>query len=240
MRNLVASHGLIKSRTLWRCAAGEAPPEIISQGTGGALLGLMALRAPRGLFETRSDRRAFIKDPGRGLPPLPGWPALKSAPQAPRARASCSAAPAAARARRLSSSECLVRNNCAPCRVSLPPPRTHAMANRDDATSQPRPEPPPVRPPTLPRDFPDIPQNPSSELQPDPPPRPFLPGLTVAGLRFNIGITPRKDSTTGATVHAVIVTIDGHETIVTFQSEEDAKAFAQTEHARLMAEQKKA
>ena len=27
-------------------------------------------------------------------------------------------------------------------------------------------EPPPVRPPTLPPDFPDIPQNPSSELQP--------------------------------------------------------------------------
>jgi hypothetical protein len=30
----------------------------------------------------------------------------------------------------------------------------------------PRPEPAPVRPPTLPPDFPDIPQNPSSELQP--------------------------------------------------------------------------
>ncbi len=30
------------------------------------------------------------------------------------------------------------------------------------------PEPPPVRPPTLPPDFPDIPQNPSSELQPPP------------------------------------------------------------------------
>ena len=31
-------------------------------------------------------------------------------------------------------------------------------------------EPPPVRPPTLPPDFPDIPQNPSSELQPPPDP----------------------------------------------------------------------
>ena len=30
------------------------------------------------------------------------------------------------------------------------------------------PEPPPVRPPTLPPDFPDIPQNPGSELQPPP------------------------------------------------------------------------
>ena len=34
----------------------------------------------------------------------------------------------------------------------------------------PRPEPPPVRPPILPPDFPDIPQNPSSELQPPPSP----------------------------------------------------------------------
>jgi len=33
-----------------------------------------------------------------------------------------------------------------------------------------QPEPPPVRPPTLPPDFPDIPQNPSSELQPPPDP----------------------------------------------------------------------
>jgi hypothetical protein len=31
---------------------------------------------------------------------------------------------------------------------------------------RPEPEPPPVRPPILPPDFPDIPQNPSSELQP--------------------------------------------------------------------------
>lgn len=33
-----------------------------------------------------------------------------------------------------------------------------------------RPEPPPVRPPTLPPDFPEIPQNPYSELQPPPAP----------------------------------------------------------------------
>ncbi len=35
---------------------------------------------------------------------------------------------------------------------------------------RPHPEAPPVRPPTLPPDFPDIPQNPSSELQPPPDP----------------------------------------------------------------------
>jgi hypothetical protein len=34
----------------------------------------------------------------------------------------------------------------------------------------PRPEPPPVSTPTLPPDFPDIPQNPGSELQPSPDP----------------------------------------------------------------------
>ena len=39
------------------------------------------------------------------------------------------------------------------------------MPNPDD--DKPRPG-PPVRPPTLPPDFPDIPQNPSSELQPPP------------------------------------------------------------------------
>lgn len=33
-----------------------------------------------------------------------------------------------------------------------------------------RPDPAPVSPPTLPPDFPDIPQNPYSELQPPPPP----------------------------------------------------------------------
>jgi hypothetical protein len=44
----------------------------------------------------------------------------------------------------------------------------HAVPKPDDDT--PQPEPPSVRPPTLPPDFPDIPQNPSSELQPPPDP----------------------------------------------------------------------
>jgi outer membrane protein TolC len=42
------------------------------------------------------------------------------------------------------------------------------MPKPDDDISQS--EPPPVRPPTLPPDFPDIPQNPSSQLQPPPDP----------------------------------------------------------------------
>jgi hypothetical protein len=42
------------------------------------------------------------------------------------------------------------------------------MPSTDD--NRPKAEPPPVRPPTLPPDFPDIPQNPSSELQPPPDP----------------------------------------------------------------------
>jgi hypothetical protein len=42
------------------------------------------------------------------------------------------------------------------------------MPSTDD--NRPKAEPPPVRAPTLPPDFPDIPQNPSSELQPPPPP----------------------------------------------------------------------
>jgi hypothetical protein len=42
------------------------------------------------------------------------------------------------------------------------------MPELDDTKLQP--EPAPVRPPTLPPDFPDIPQNPSSELQPPAPP----------------------------------------------------------------------
>ena len=37
------------------------------------------------------------------------------------------------------------------------------------ADDGPRSEPPPVSPPTLPPDFPEIPQNPYSELQPPPP-----------------------------------------------------------------------
>jgi hypothetical protein len=43
----------------------------------------------------------------------------------------------------------------------------------------PEPEPRPVRPPTLPPDFPDIAQNPSSELQP--PPDPSAAAHKVAG-----------------------------------------------------------
>ena len=42
------------------------------------------------------------------------------------------------------------------------------MPKPDD--DRPQLEPPPVRPPPLPPDFPDIPQNPSSELQPPPDP----------------------------------------------------------------------
>ena len=42
------------------------------------------------------------------------------------------------------------------------------MPKPDDYS--PLPAPPLVTPPTLPPDFPDIPQNPSSELQPPPPP----------------------------------------------------------------------
>jgi hypothetical protein len=42
------------------------------------------------------------------------------------------------------------------------------MPKPDD--DRPQPEPPPVRPPTLPPDFLDIPQNPGSELQPPPDP----------------------------------------------------------------------
>jgi hypothetical protein len=51
------------------------------------------------------------------------------------------------------------------------------MPKPDDDRHQP--EPPPVRPPTLSPDFPDIPQNPSSELQP--PPDPSATPEKVAG-----------------------------------------------------------
>jgi hypothetical protein len=50
------------------------------------------------------------------------------------------------------------------------------MPKPDD---RPRPESQPVRPPTLPPDFPDIPQNPYSELQP--PPDPGATADKVAG-----------------------------------------------------------
>ena len=50
------------------------------------------------------------------------------------------------------------------------------------------PEPPPVRPPTLPPDFPDIPQNPGSELQP--PPESFATADKVAGTTLGLPETP--------------------------------------------------
>ena len=50
------------------------------------------------------------------------------------------------------------------------------------------PEPAPVRPPTLPPDFPDIPQNPSSELQP--PPDPSATPDKVAGTTLQLPETP--------------------------------------------------
>jgi hypothetical protein len=58
-------------------------------------------------------------------------------------------------------------------------------------------------------------------------------------MSFSVEITPRKDSK-GATVHAVTVIIDGHETVLTFVSKDDAEKFAQGEHARLTANQKNA
>ncbi len=58
-------------------------------------------------------------------------------------------------------------------------------------------------------------------------------------MSFSVEISPRKDSK-GAIVHAVTVTIDGHETILTFVSKDDAEKFAQGEHARLMANENNA
>ena len=55
--------------------------------------------------------------------------------------------------------------------------RTKITPNPDD--DRPRPEPAPVSPPTLPPDFPDIPQNPYSKLQL--PPRPGVTPDKVAG-----------------------------------------------------------
>jgi hypothetical protein len=54
---------------------------------------------------------------------------------------------------------------------------------------------------------------------------------------FSVEVTPRKD-TNGAAVHAVIVTIDGHETVLTFVSKDDAEDFAQVERARLIENEK--
>jgi hypothetical protein len=52
-------------------------------------------------------------------------------------------------------------------------------------------------------------------------------------MSFSVEVTPRKD-TNGTAVHAVIVTIDGHETVLTFVSKDDAEGFAQIERARLI------
>jgi predicted CopG family antitoxin len=51
------------------------------------------------------------------------------------------------------------------------------MPKPDD--DRPQPEPLPVRPPTMPPDFADIPQNPSSELQPPPDPS-ATPMVTIS------------------------------------------------------------
>jgi hypothetical protein len=59
-------------------------------------------------------------------------------------------------------------------------------------------------------------------------------------MSFNIEITPRNDATTGATVYAVVVTIDDHETVLSFESREAAESFAQTERARLTDDAQKA
>ena len=56
---------------------------------------------------------------------------------------------------------------------------------------------------------------------------------------FNIEIAPR-DNSTGATVYAVTVTIDDHETVVSFESKEVAERFAETERERLTAQEQQA
>ena len=58
-------------------------------------------------------------------------------------------------------------------------------------------------------------------------------------MAFNIEMTPRNDAT-GATVYAVTVTIDDHETVVSFESKEFAKRFVETERARLTAQEQQA
>lgn len=58
-------------------------------------------------------------------------------------------------------------------------------------------------------------------------------------MAFNIEITPRIDST-GATVYAVTVTIDDHETVVSFESKEVAERFAETERARITTQEQQA
>jgi hypothetical protein len=56
---------------------------------------------------------------------------------------------------------------------------------------------------------------------------------------FTVEVTTRNDET-GAAVHAVVVTIDGHETVLTFASKDDAERFAQVERARLIEDERNA
>ena len=56
---------------------------------------------------------------------------------------------------------------------------------------------------------------------------------------FSVEVTPRND-TIGGSAHAVVVTIDGHETVLTFGSKDDAESFAQVERARLIEDEEKA
>jgi hypothetical protein len=57
-------------------------------------------------------------------------------------------------------------------------------------------------------------------------------------MAFNIEIAPRNDPA-GATVYAVVVTIDDHETVLSFESKEAAESFTETERARLTADEQK-
>jgi hypothetical protein len=70
------------------------------------------------------------------------------------------------------------------------------MPKPDDYS--PLPAPAPVTPPTLPPDFPDIPQNPSSELQPPPPPDEMAgvtPGSVESEVRGSLGTPTSRRST---------------------------------------------
>lgn len=59
-------------------------------------------------------------------------------------------------------------------------PLSKTKITPEPADDGPRSEPPPVNPPILPPDFPDVPQNPYSELQP--PPDPGATAEKVAGM----------------------------------------------------------
>ncbi|MBV8898405.1 MAG: DUF2934 domain-containing protein [Acidobacteriaceae bacterium] len=56
---------------------------------------------------------------------------------------------------------------------------------------------------------------------------------------FSVEVSPRNE-TRGVAVHAVVVTIDGHQTVLTFASRDDAESFAQVERARLIEDEKNA